>query len=106
MYTNTSIINEGFPAPNVPVFCFYGTNIPTPETFIYDSGFPNTVPRVVNGSGDGTVNLLSSEVCLNWANQAQPFQFKAFPGVSHVKMVSNESVLRAIEAIVQDSQVQ
>ena len=97
MYTGTTRINEGFPAPNVTVCCFYGTNIPTPESFIYNSSFPDVDPEIVFGDGDGTVNLLSSEVCLKWAReQSQPFFSQTFPGVNHGQMVVNETVLQAI----------
>ena len=96
MYTGIIGINEGFPAPNVPVYCFYGTNLSTPESFIYNSSFPNVDPEIVPGDGDSVVNLLSSEICLRWQAQPQPFFTQTFPGVSHVQMVVNEAVLEAV----------
>ncbi len=35
-------INGNYPAPNVPVHCFYGVNISTPESFKYGPKFPET----------------------------------------------------------------
>ena len=44
MYTVTAAITVGFPAPNAPVYCFYGTGIDTPKTVVYNSSFPNVPP--------------------------------------------------------------
>ena len=97
MYTGTLAINEGFPAPNVSVYCFYGTNFSTPESFIYNSSFPDVDPETVFGDGDGVINLLSSEVCLRWSQeQSQRFVSQTFPGVEHIQMVMNEAVLEAV----------
>ena len=97
MYTGITSINGGFPAPNVPVYCFYGTNLPTPESFIYNSSFPDVDPEIVFGDGDVVVNLLSSEVCLRWSQQqSQPFVSQTFPGVSHGLMLVDEAVLEAV----------
>ena len=100
MYKNTSKINAGFPSPNVSVYCFYGTEVPTAEKFIYDSGFPDTAPEIVNGDGDGIVNLQSSKVCLNWAKQGLPFKSMDFPGATHTSILSDIRVLSAIDAVV------
>ena len=97
MYTGITGINEGFPAPNVPVYCFYGTNFTTPESFIYNSSFPDVDPEIVFGDGDGLVNLLSSEVCLRWSQeQSQLFVSQTFPGVNHGLMLVDEDVLQAV----------
>eukprot|EP00731_Ephydatia_muelleri_P034178 Em0049g25a len=51
MYTGVSVINAGFTAPNVPVYCFYGTDVQTAESFVYDQGFPDSQPtRIVYGN--------------------------------------------------------
>ena len=100
IYTGITAINAGFPAPNVPVYCFYGTGVQTSQKFIYDNGFPNTAPRIVNGDGDGTVNLLSSQVCLSWKSQTSPFTSRTFPGANHVGILKSSAVLSAIDAVV------
>ena len=93
-------INEDYPAPKVPVYCFYGTGIPTPETFYYSNGFDKD-PEVTKGDGDETVNLLSSEVCLKWkSEQRQYFKSQTFPGVNHGEIVMDETVLDAVKEIV------
>ena len=72
MYLGIADINKGYPAPNVPVYCFYGTNISIPEILIYFSDDLNTEPaKVVDGPGDVVVNPRSADVCLNWQNEQQ-----------------------------------
>ena len=101
MYTGTMNISAGFPAPNVPVYCFYGTNVSTAESFIYNSSFPDVDPEVVYGDGDSVVNLLNSEICLGWSQQqSQLFESRRFPGVSHLQMVANQTVLEAVAGVV------
>ena len=93
-------INEDYPAPKVPVYCFYGTGIPTPETFYYSNGF-DKIPKVTKGDGDGSVNLLSLEVCLKWkSEQRQYFKSQTFPGVNHAEIVKDVTVLDAVKEIV------
>ncbi|KAL5505577.1 hypothetical protein EMCRGX_G007035 [Ephydatia muelleri] len=101
VYNSVRGINAGFPPPRVPVYCFYGVGVSTPESFVYDDGFPDSAPREVNGNGDGTVNVWSSEVCLKWrGQQAQPFVSRTFRGVSHNAMTENRDVLDAVGNIV------
>ena len=102
IYSGIASINAGFSAPNVPTYCFYGTGVDTPESFVYGSGFPDSAPsQVINGDGDGVVNLRSSEVCLKWrTEQQQQFGSRGFPGINHVKMVMSGDVLRAIDKVV------
>ena len=42
------------------------------------------------GDGDGVVNLLSLQVCLNWRNeQSQPFNVTTFPGIDHAQIITD-----------------
>ena len=86
-----------FSPPNVTTYCFYGLGIPTPETFVYDVGFPNSI---INGEGDLAVNRASLEVCLRWADSAYPFNSTVFQGVDHVGIMTNPRVLQAVGCIV------
>ena len=101
-YMPTSAINAGYMYPGVPTHCFYGSEVDTPLTFVYSSNDPTQRPTVIKGSGDGTVNKVSLEVCLRWANSTNStgFQSRAFPGVVHIDMVKNTEVLNAIGEIV------
>ena len=93
-------INGNYPAPNVPVYCFYGDGVPTPETFTYGTGFPGRVTNVTTGNGDGVVNSRSSEVCLNWKNQTAPFLSRAFMNVDHNEIKKDKDVMKAIADIL------
>ena len=99
-YTQFTEIDMLRPAPNVPTYCFYGLGVDTPMTFIYDDGFPNSQPTVISGDGDDSVNRPSSEICLQWANSGYPFNRTIFQGVDHTAILTDASVLRAIEDIV------
>ena len=101
MYLGIVSINENYPAPRVPTYCYYGTNVSTPESYTYGNGFGRNATNTVYGDGDGSVNLLSSEVCLKWKNeQSEPFTAETFPGIDHGQMVANTTVLQAVANIV------
>ena len=99
-YTKFSQNDLNFPAPNVSTYCFYGLGVPTPLTYIYDDGFPNTQPTIAFGDGDALVNKESLDICLRWADSGYPFNRTIFPGIDHSNIISDETVLRAIGQIV------
>ena len=99
-YTQFTEIDMLRPAPNVPTYCFYGLGFDTPMTFVYDDGFPNSQPTIISGDGDDSVNRPSSEICLQWGNSGYPFNRTIFQGVDHSAILTDASVLRAIEDIV------
>ena len=104
MYIGTAAISVGFTAPNVPVYCFYGTGIDTPKTLLYNSSFPDIDPvGEITDDGDGVVNLRSLETCLMWREdpeQTDPFVSRTFSGVRHLIIVQNATVLAEGEAVV------
>ena len=97
-----------FEAPNITTYCFWGLltdsdgNPATPEQFIFDNEqFPDKPPTVINGPGDGSVNLRSLEICSQWrTQQSKPVQTKSFPGVEHVHMIKNSAVIGNVSEIV------
>ena len=101
-YNATSSINAGYKYPGVPTHCFYGSNLSTPLTYVYNSNDPTQEPTEINGTGDGLLNIVSLEVCLRWANSTNStgFQSRAFPGVEHNDMLKKDVVLDAIGKIV------
>ena len=99
-YMPTSTINAGYRFPGVPTHCLYGSDIPTPLTFIYSSDdAANTTLTVRNGGGDGVVNKVSLEVCLKWRSN-DSFQWQVFSGVNHDGMVRDTIILEAISGIL------
>ena len=102
-YMPTSSINAGYMYPGVPTHCFYGSDVPTPLTYVYKNNHSTTErPKVVMGTGDGTVNKAGLEVCLRWicSTNSTGFQSRAFCGVKHNDMLKNTEVLNAIGEIV------
>uniref|UniRef100_A0A5K4ETG6 Phosphatidylcholine-sterol acyltransferase (Lecithin-cholesterol acyltransferase)/ Phospholipase A n=1 Tax=Schistosoma mansoni TaxID=6183 RepID=A0A5K4ETG6_SCHMA len=57
---------------DIDVYCIYSINIPTISQMIfktpgpYRSAFPNQIPTLKYGDGDGTVPLKSLSVCNKW----------------------------------------
>ena len=101
MYQGIVPINENFPAPRVSTYCFYGTDVPTPENYTYGNGLGANETSIGLGDGDGVVNLLSLQVCLNWRNeQSQPFNVTTFPGIDHAQIITDATVLQAVANVV------
>ncbi|XP_078257663.1 lysosomal phospholipase A and acyltransferase-like [Rhinoraja longicauda] len=87
-------------APGVPIYCLYGTGVPTPDSFHYDA-FPDQEPTAVNGDGDGTVNLVSALKCKEWAGKQKGKVFmKELPGNEHVDMLLNLSTISYIQKVL------
>ena len=100
-YTKLSEFDVDWPAPNVPTYCFYSLGSPTPLTYVYDDGFPNSQPtQLIYGDGDGVVNKPSLEVCLRWANSSHPFNSSIIPGRDHFNITSDISFQRTLGRIV------
>uniref|UniRef100_H2ZNW2 Uncharacterized protein n=1 Tax=Ciona savignyi TaxID=51511 RepID=H2ZNW2_CIOSA len=67
LWKDNGYATGSFTPPNVPVHCVYSSMVNTAETLIYDEDlFPDDSPSIVDGSGDGTVNVFSSSACLKW----------------------------------------
>jgi lysophospholipase-3 len=88
-------------APNVTTYCFYGSAVPTPLTFLYNNEL-NMTSGSTFGDGDGRINLQDLEVCNRWdgKNGGYTFNSTIFPGVNHPGMIRNEAVLQSVESIV------
>lgn len=105
MFNEVKDLTGSVPAPNVTTYCFYGCNVPTPLQFIYGPGeFPNIEPKIINGSGDGTVNINSLLVCERWKQQqTYPVTLQGFDGVEHVHTIKTQSVIDAVDKVVYNS---
>ena len=101
-YTSVTHLVDGWSAPNVSTFCYYGLegNDSTPVFLKYTNNFPNFRPiKRVMGNGDGTVNQRVLEICHDWVNQSAPFEWRAF-NASHIGILSDDDLLDAIEQVV------
>lgn len=100
MRQDTEPLVQALQAPGVPVHCLYGTGIPTEMGYHYGT-FPDSEPVVVNGEGDGTVNMLSAVQCKRWsAEQKQPVYLKELPGNEHVAMLLNYTTVTYIKGVL------
>ncbi|XP_076245161.1 lysosomal phospholipase A and acyltransferase [Calliopsis andreniformis] len=91
-----------FAAPGVEVHCLYGTGIDTVQRLYYKPGTSiDGTPQLIPGDGDGTVNLRSLEGCKHWSGkQKQKVYAQAFPGVDHMNILRNASVLSYIKTVL------
>lgn len=101
MREDTEPLVSALEAPGVAVHCLYGTGIPTAQSYIYGT-FPDAEPTtVVNGEGDGTVNVLSAIQCKRWiTQQKQPVQLLELPGNEHVAMLLNVTTVYYIKSVL------
>ena len=89
-----------FPAPNVPTYCFYGLEFPTPETVVYGNGLSETATSILYGDGDNIANKASLEVCQQWADSGYPFNRTVFENIDHNNVTTADVILKAIGRIV------
>ncbi|XP_062317807.1 group XV phospholipase A2 [Osmerus eperlanus] len=101
MRQDTEPLVSALQAPGVAIHCLYGSGVPTAEAFKYDGKFPDVEPTVVQGEGDGTVNLLSAMQCKRWlGKQKQPVHLVELPGNEHVNMLLNITTVDYIKAVL------
>uniref|UniRef100_A0A673URF2 Phosphatidylcholine-sterol acyltransferase n=2 Tax=Suricata suricatta TaxID=37032 RepID=A0A673URF2_SURSU len=102
MWLQSRDLLAGLPAPGVEVYCLYGVGLPTPNTYIFDHGFPYTDPvRILYEDGDDTVATRSTELCARWqSSQPQPVHLLPLHGTQHLNMVFSNQTLEHINAIL------
>ena len=107
MFQGVQKINQGYPSPNVHTYCYYGVNVKTPETYTYHKDFKrdNSIgmrPSIKYGNGDGSVNLVSAEICHKWKimpSSLYSFTYRKYNKVNHDGILKNTRVLADIAAI-------
>ena len=102
MYQGVENINKGFPDPGMPTYCCWGVGFKTNLTYTYREDFPkgaeNDPEVTAHTDGDGVVNAMASEVCLQWNGTRECYQ--TFPNVSHNDMAKNTNVIEAVAKVV------
>lgn len=88
--------------PNVPLYCLYGTGVPTPEKFVYGADeFPDTFPKTLFGDGDGTVNIRSLKACQSFVGkQKQKVVTKSFSNADHMGIIGDIRVIEFVKNLV------
>lgn len=93
MWRDTRAIAVSLKAPNVELWCLYGSGAETPEKISYSGPISGGSFQEVYGDGDGTVNLESLQACEGFASeQEKPVYTRMFKGVDHI------DILRGSEA--------
>ncbi|XP_052822895.1 phospholipase A2 group XV [Octopus bimaculoides] len=101
MRKDTENLVKNLHPPGVEIHCIYGVNIPTPATYQYDEGFPNSAPKIIYGPGDGTVNKDSLEGCLRWSKQQkQSVHNYTVENQDHLKILQSQKLIDLIQEIV------
>lgn len=82
--------------------CLHGNQIDTTEKLIYKARtFPQGSPKIINGDGDGTVNIKSLESCKFWKNrQKQKVYHQVFPKVDHMNILKDKYVLQYVHDLL------
>lgn len=84
--------------PGVKVYCYHGKNVPTMEHLAYREGyFPDYLPDIRYGDGDGTVNARSLEACRYWMDDPDTdIVYKTFNGATHNGILKNPSLIKEL----------
>ncbi|XP_010353357.1 group XV phospholipase A2 isoform X1 [Rhinopithecus roxellana] len=100
MRQDTEGLVEATMPPGVQLHCLYGTGVPTPDSFYYES-FPDRDPKICFGDGDGTVNLKSALQCQAWqSRQEHQVLLQELPGCEHIEMLANATTLAYLKRVL------
>lgn len=102
MWKDTYNLTRDLIPPGVEVHCMHGVNVPTIERLVYKHlEFPDSNPTLIQGDGDGTVNLRSLEGCLRWKGlQKQKIVHKPLKKVDHMGVLYDDDVIQYIKQVV------
>lgn len=103
MWDDTKNLTSDLLPPGVEVWCMYGVGMPTPVTYVYDHGFPNTDPvDFIYADGDDTVDSFSMGLCKRWIGQQdKPVHITEFRGLAHLDIVFHDKVLSVVQDILE-----
>ncbi|VDQ02891.1 unnamed protein product [Trichobilharzia regenti] len=93
MWKDTHSLVDGLEMPSGidEIHCIHGSNLSTTDKIVYSppnlfhNGFPDQVPLLVPGNGDGTVSIRSLEYCKYWPGT----KYYVLPGAEHVHIMSD-----------------
>ncbi|CAG0913986.1 unnamed protein product [Notodromas monacha] len=108
MYQDVKDLVDPTQPPGVEVHCLHGVGVPTWEKIVYqkDSDFPDKPTTLINGDGDGTVNLRSLEACSLWGGkQNHPVYHVKFPGVDHLGILRDDGIIKYLTKLMRNYEV-
>lgn len=85
--------------PGVKMYCYHGENVQTMDVLTYKEGyFPDNLPDITYGNGDGTVNSRSLEACRTWLdNPDVDIVYKTFDGATHNGILGNTDLIKELK---------
>ena len=88
--------------PGLTTYCFHGNNVPTAEVLHYNDDFPDTMPTIEKGDGDGTVNIRSLEACKRWIGKdpKTDVKYQILEGATHNGILEKVELLKAIQKLL------
>lgn len=99
-------LTEILQPPGIPMTMIYGYNVPTSETLSYEKRGFDSHPEIIDGDGDGTVNLCSlTAVVKEWeAVKGQELEVISLANKGHMKILNDaDSVQVIVDAIMNAS---
>lgn len=87
-------------APGIKTYCLHGAKVPTAEVLHYDDNFPDSMPDIQKGDGDGTVNFRSLEACRQWTDDKTALEFKIFDGSTHNGILGEPRLIEYVSSIL------
>lgn len=89
---STNLLKPLEPLADVSLDCIHGLQVPTVKALIFrnDSDLPDGPYEIVNGDGDGTVNIESLMVCQQWAlMHPDKIRHRIVSGAEHSEILSH-----------------
>lgn len=88
MWYDTKSFAASLKAPNVELWCLYGSGIETPGKIVFKDTFAANTYIEIESDGDGTVNIESLMACEQFqSEQKQPVYTRMFPSVDHIDIL-------------------
>jgi len=107
MRQDTEHLIKDLSPPGVEVHCLYGTDVPTPESYVYGpvkkgAQWNDWKPKqTINGQGDGTVNLRSLVGCERWVGkQKAGVKLQGFTKVGHLEMLRDANLINYVSQLL------
>lgn len=101
MWHDTKDIAANLTAPNVELWCLYGSGIETPSLIVYDGDIKDGKYKEIEGDGDGTVNIESLRACESFQKyQDKPVYTRQFDKTDHIDILRNDDAANFISQYI------
>lgn len=101
MWHDTRAIAANLTAPNVELWCLYGTGSKTPSKIKFKGSIEKGDYEEEQSDGDGTVNLESLRACERFqAQQNKPVYTRLFDNTDHVDILRGADVAQYISRVI------